>query len=314
METCSTTLLMPETTADNGEPHLLRFRPVRMDDITSLKRYFDRYPTRSCDFSVGGVLMWSDYLNYEISESHGSLFIMGEPTTTGELIFYRPCGPVNLETAIRLMSRYCASRGREGILLVDEEYPASETPVGNYAADWMEYVYEAERFATFAGRKMEKKRNHLNFFIHNYSPFETEEISAANIAEVIAFTIAFKKMREESDLAEYEIGQVLDVLRNYEFYPFFGIALRHAGGIIGYSFGEKVGDTFFVHVEKGDINYRGVYQAISSRMAQAVVARHPEVKFLNREEDMGDESLRLSKESYHPTLLVHKKVVHLPLG
>ena len=42
---------------DDCEAAALRFRPVTNSDIRLLTGYFFKYPSRSCDFSVGGVLM-----------------------------------------------------------------------------------------------------------------------------------------------------------------------------------------------------------------------------------------------------------------
>ena len=101
------------------------------------------------------------------------------------------------------------------------------------------------------------------------------------------------------------------MLRDFGLYPFEGIALRKDGRIIGYTFGELTGDTFHVHAEKGDVSYRGVYQALASRMAKAVKDSHPQVSYLNREDDMGFLSLRRSKLSYRPSLVINKKVIEI---
>lgn len=289
----------------------LRFRPVEFRDIPLLTEFFNRYPSRSCDFSVGGVLMWADYFDYRIAIHENSLLIAGTDPADKKNIFYAPCGPLDFRNYRQLISRHCGRTKTTGIILQPFE-SAPETPVTahdfehEYAPCWKEYLYDIDRFTAFSGRKMEKKRNHLNFFFNNYSPIEIEIISGASAAELIGFTIAFNSLHSENTLAAYECGQVIEVLRRYDEYPFFGLSVRINGEIAGYTFGEKTGDTFFVHVEKGNIDFRGIYQALASRLACEVKSRFPEVRYLNREEDMGDESLRQSKESYHPTLYINK--------
>ena len=45
---------------------------------------------------------------------------------------------------------------------------------------------------------------------------------------------------------------------------------------------------------------------INREFARRVRQRHPQVRWLNREDDMGIEGLRRAKESYYPDLMVEK--------
>ena len=67
------------------------------------------------------------------------------------------------------------------------------------------------------------------------------------------------------------------------------------GEAVGFTVGDIVGDTLFVHVEKCLRDISGVYEATTN----AFLKRHvtDAVKFVNREEDMGIEGLRKSKMS-----------------
>ena len=48
---------------------------------------------------------------------------------------------------------------------------------------------------------------------------------------------------------------------------------------------------------------------VNREFVRQIRERHPEVQWINREDDMGLESLRQSKESYHPDAMVEKYTV-----
>ena len=78
--------------------------------------------------------------------------------------------------------------------------------------------------------------------------------------------------------------------------------LTDGGRILGFSVMEKIGDTLMIHIEKGLPAVRGIYPMLVTLEANA----YPDVRFVNREEDDGNEGLRRSKQSYHPVRLLQK--------
>lgn len=296
---------------------LTGFHPVDINSIPVLKKYFTLYPERSCDFSIGGTLMWSDYFHYRYCEVENTLFIAGKIPESDTMLFYKPIGELDYNTCENLIRRYAEIQKRDAcILLPIESQPGDQSEIKEntvetpFIDDWKEYLYDASKFVAFSGRKMEKKRNHLNFFRNHYSEFVIEPISKKNISDIIAFTR--NHLADHSDyLFRYENASCINSLMNYDTMGFEGIAIRINGKIIGYTFGELTGDTFHIHAEKGNINYRGIYQALASSLCNEMLKLHPEIRYLNREEDMGVEELRHSKESYHPSLYTMKKLKSL---
>ena len=102
------------------------------------------------------------------------------------------------------------------------------------------------------------------------------------------------------------------MLENYKKYNMLGGVLRVNGKIIGYSIGEIIGDTLFDHIEKADISYHGAYQMLTNSFLKEFAADES-VKYVNREEDCGDEGLRKSKLSYHPVELIEKNTIIIAL-
>lgn len=295
----------------------LQFRPIKDEDMPELRRIFREYRSASCDYSIGGLFMWRDYYRYEWAHWQGVVFIKGYDPESGHTLYYPPVGSLSREQAMSILR----DNAEDNAVIVDytedwlDDNPDDKTelhanslksPLPVDKPEWDEYVYDINQFTGFEGKKMEKKRNHLNFFHNHFPDYKVEPIDRDNIEDVIAFTQSLEAMHADDELFRYENEQCVRMLRNYENTPMTGIAIRLEGNIIGYSFGEIINDMFFAHVEKGDIDYRGIYQVVASEMAK--VAKEHGALYENREEDMGNEHLRRSKESYHPVMMIRKRL------
>lgn len=290
----------------------ITFTPIGSEHIGLLRSFFERYPSRSCDFTIGGVLIWASLFEYSYAVIEDTLLIKGVMPDSGMHVFYAPCGEMDINKFRRLVNDYCLNSGVRGMIVLPEEETIGidvpkESLFGEYMPEYKEYLYPIERFCGFPGKKMEKKRNHLHYFENHFMPCQITEITLSDVPDLIEFTRKFESEHQDSEMADYECRALIETLGNYQLYGFEGIVIRKDGEVVGFTFGEKSGDTFVIHAEKANIEYRGSYQAVSSALAEFVHNRYPEINYLNREDDMGDESLRQSKESYHPSLYIHKR-------
>ena len=65
-------------------------------------------------------------------------------------------------------------------------------------------------------------------------------------------------------------------------------------------------DTIVVHIEKAYADIEGAYPMINQQFVQHEAM---DFKYVNREDDVGEEGLRRAKLSYHPVFLVEKGLV-----
>ena len=107
----------------------------------------------------------------------------------------------------------------------------------------------------------------------------------------------------------YEHDAIIRAFAAFERLGLEGGVLRAEGQIVGFSLGEMcAADTFDVHFEKARIDLNGAYPMVCRELTRMLLQRHPELVYMNREDDMGLEPLRQSKLSYKPEYLLNKYI------
>lgn len=292
----------------------LRFKPVTLDDIAPIRDILLRYTAaRTCDFSIGGIFMWIDYFDYTYCIFDDTLFIKGvtEDDVTRPA-FSLPIGKMGLEESVALLADYCNTHRMKLLFsAVPEEALPSLRALGakseEQLADWSDYLYSAEALASLSGKKLSKKRNHVNRFIADNPDYRFEPLTEEMLPSVREFFHATHLPLSKPVLADIEREQVMHVLDNLHRYPFEGAVLSTpTDGIVAFTIGEAIRDTLHVHIEKMNHEIAGAGETVNKMFAEMMTARHPELIYINRQEDVGDTGLRHAKESYHPLTLLHK--------
>lgn len=292
----------------------LHFKPVTLDDIRPIRDILLRYATsRTCDFSIGGIFMWIDYFDYKYCILDDTLFIKGvtEDDVTRPA-FSLPIGKMGIEESVALLSDYCDTHRMElqFSAVPEEALPSLRTAGATHEEqldDWSDYLYSAEALAALTGKKLSKKRNHVNRFITDNPGYKFEPLTAATLPAVKEFFRSSHLPLSKPALADIEREQVIHVLDNLHRYPFEGAVLTTpADGVVAFTIGEVIRDTLHVHIEKMNHEIAGAGETVNKLFAEMMTKRHPEIIYINRQEDVGDPGLRHAKESYHPLTLLRK--------
>jgi len=172
-----------------------------------------------------------------------------------------------------------------------------------------DYVYKRQDLVDLKGREYHSKKNHLNYFNNNYK-YEYVKLTSDMANDAMIFIDEFNKRKEipehEMVLLKMEEEAMLDAFNNIERVGYLAGAIIINNKIEAISIGGYLNkNTVTVHVEKANINYRGLYQAINNEFCKH---KAPNVKFINREEDMGIPNLRKAKLSYKPVKLLEKHI------
>ena len=172
-----------------------------------------------------------------------------------------------------------------------------------------DYIYLTQELIDLKGKSFHSKKNHLNYFKKTYE-YEYVEMTSAMADDAMKFISDFNKRKEvpahEMEMLKMEEQAMEDVFNNIENVGYSAGAILIDGKIEAIAIGGKLGKkTITEHVEKANIEFRGLYQAINNEFCKNVAAN---AKYINREEDMGIPNLRKAKLSYKPVKLIEKYI------
>lgn len=293
---------------------VLEFTKLELEHIPLIRPYFLRQNRRICDCTIGSTLMWRNYFDNRFAIAEDTL-VFRSRYLDGQPAFTVPIGK-NPEGMLGAVEEYCRSQGLPLVFctvtpndleLLRKRWPDLTVEENR---DWYDYLYESRDMVEFAGRRYAAQRNHIHRFERDHPEWSFAPMTTGDVEEVRAFYQRFLQERsKEAETAQAEVGEIFEVLDHFEEYAFLGGILRVEGKIAGISMGEIVRDTLFVHIEKADVQYSGVYQKLVNCFAREFVT--DEVRYINREEDVGDPGLRKSKLSYRPVALLEKYTVRI---
>jgi hypothetical protein len=234
----------------------------------------------------------------------------------GRTSFTFPAGNGDLDRAMNKLKEYCkihsiplwfCTAPKEAVEILTEKYNGQIPCPPN--KDWSDYLYLAEDLAYMAGRRYSGQRNHINKFKRLYPDYRYQRIDSSNLDRVIEFMLDFQiKYGKASDLAREEMRRAMELMPYVEKFKLIGGFIEVDGKIIAMSIGEVINDTMYCHIEKADRNYPGAYQMIVKEFSSDMMLSYG-IKYINREEDVGDPGLRASKLSYHPVEMLDKYCV-----
>lgn len=288
---------------------MIPFRRPTIEDSAELLPRFLASPYHGCEYSFVNIFLWGQQ-QFAIVEDEIVLFSHWD----GRSMYVYP-GIEKLDKILPALRADCAERGIPMRLygITPESVQAIEALYsGQYGftlnRDGGDYLYDIERLAELRGKKMQQKRNHINRFLENFSDWSTRPITAENLPQCRALAQAWYRLHEDAEedttLEKVAVSRAFD---NYDALGMEGLALYAGGRMVAMTMGNRLRtDIFDVNFEKAYADIPGAYPLINREFARYIRAKYPEVRFLNREEDMGLPGLRKSKLSYHPDEIVEK--------
>ena len=293
---------------------MISFKTVTLCDKGWIDEIVMAEGSRSADYNFGNIYIWDQRYRQLVGRAEGRM--LTKLRYEGQPAFVFPIGTGPLKSAIETLREFAAMRGYKPFCLrgVTEEHRAlleREYP-GRFAftedTDNADYLYEAETLATYAGKALHGKKNHCNRF-EAENDWRFVPLTRALIPgclDMLDVWLEENSGRLEKSVA-YEHAAIVRAFAAFEKLGLEGGVLYANDRIVGFSLGEMCcADTFDVHFEKAEGSLNGAYPMTCRELTRMMMANHPELRYVNREDDMGIEALRRSKESYKPAFLLKK--------
>lgn len=299
---------------------MITFRDPQLTDRPWVEELFRASGNRGCEYSFGTVYMWSRAFQQQIARLN-DYFLERLRGSMGHAYLF-PAGTGPLEPVLSAVEADAAERGEtcRFVCMTEEQVRELETlRPGRYEIspdrDGWDYLYDINRMADLPGKKLHGKRNHIRRFEDACPDWTVEEIGEDNLADCAEMDLEWnRRYRPDEGMAEREEATLLNErhamsrgLADFRELGLVGILIRSEGKVVAFTMGSHIGnDTFDLHFEKAFSEIQGAYPMIYREFAKWLREHVPGLEWLNREDDMGMEGLRKSKESYYPDQMVEK--------
>ena len=272
---------------------------------------------RGCEYNFANLYLWG---RQEAAEVEGSLVLFSQfgrssvypfPVITGDP---KPVlDAIIADAASRGIRCRITSLSNDDCVLLETLYPGRFQFYPD--RDSYDYVYAIDALADLKGKKLQRKRNHLNRFVANHPEARGVPLREENLHLAQDFAAAWYARRTGEDpSSDFHLEQI--ALRrafcHFRELEMEGMLLMEGEEALGFARGSRLnGDTFDIHFEKAREDVDGAYAAINAFFARYLREKFPDLNYLDREDDMGIPGLRKAKESYCPAFLVEKSWARL---
>ena len=293
---------------------MIELRPITLADKAWVDELVFAENSRSADYNFGNIYIWNKRFRRQVGRLNDR--VITKLRYEGKSCFVFPIGEGELRPVMDELRRYAERKNYSPFTLcgvtekhkdqLEELYPGAfeyeETEDGE------DYIYDIEKLSTYAGKALHGKKNHCNRFEKEHE-WHFEPLTRALIPDCLDMLEVWTEENAErlDESISYEHDAIVRAFASFECLGLEGGVLFADGRIVGFTLGEMAGsDTFDVHFEKAETAMNGAYPMVCRELCRMLAEKHPELKYINREEDMGLESLRTSKLSYKPEYRLKK--------
>ncbi len=282
------------------------FGEIKKEDSGLFEEGFKNDPPRISEFTFANLYAWKDAYQLKASLLNDLIILRSESGLF--LRFFNPIGKTDKKKAIEKVLNDSG-----GIFVrIPEETKALFSTDARFKIeldpDNSDYLYRVEDLTLLAGRKYDGKRNLIKKFRSAYV-YEYIKMDAGSAGECLKFEETWCTLKDCDSVEglNNERRAIRTMIENFSDFKLVAGAIKIQNNISAVACAQKLNpDTLVMHVLKADPNINGLYQT----MLHEFISKEAQgFTYLNLEQDLGQEGLRKSKESYHPVEMINKYIL-----
>jgi len=287
------------------EPNIQKPGKFDLETRPRILDFLGLYPPCSCEYSFVNLFCWQTLYRYSWFFYQDSLVIHDDRSQA----LFMPLGDDFAPEALFSLSKKAVAAGLSGnIGLVPESYVTIWQDLARYFSitsdrDAADYIYLTEDLAGLKGNKLHKKKNLISQFKRAYPDYSLIPMNEDNCTHVMRFErrLLDRMPSIPRSLAEESVAMSM-AFSHWNDLGLSGLILMVGDEIAAFAvFSPLSPDTWDVHFEKSDVNFKGASQMINHETAKFLRGT---AQYINREQDLGIPGLRQAKLSYVPHALI----------
>ena len=263
-----------------------RLNPAHKGEYDPLLR---RSSHRGCTFSFANLYIWGRQSVAKVGED---LMIFSH--YAGRTMYPYPVCAGDPRPALDALMADARERGipfrLSGLNREDVEHLQSWYPdqfVFHCGRGGHDYVYAIDDLADLKGKKYQPKRNHINRFLAEFPDARILPLSEETLPDARALADRWHARRTPEEDAGMELVALNRAFAHWKELELEGLVMYVGEQVVAMTMGSRLDEeTVDVHFEKADVDYPGAYAVINRAFARHIREKYPEVKFLNREDDI----------------------------
>ena len=296
---------------------MIEFKRLKLSQKEDYEKILFACSGRSCEYAFANMYLWG--------RQEGAFFpdcVVFFSHFNGKSIYPYPMGAGDRRAALERILADARQRGIPCRITSMTKAEAEELEgwfPGKFLIrtdrDGFDYVYAIDDLADLKGRKFQKKRNHVNRFRAEYPEAVSVPLEPDNLEKAQEMVEDWYRQRlEEDPHGEYLLERIaMDrAFRHFKALGMEGLMLMDGDQVLAVTMASRLSrNTMDVHFEKAREDVPEAYAAVNCEFARYLRLKYPEVRWLNREDDVGLEGLRKAKLSYNPDHMIPKYWAYL---